>query len=139
MSGAPAVKLEGAFFTVNPGLVLFGNLKKTMQAVADEGAAQVRSRYLVGALDRAPVRAFGDRTADHVIGRTVARPSKGGRQWVSAAVVQVYNEGTTAAESRSLMAAGSLVEGRTHAIADLTRTITNAGPLTRMNLTAGME
>lgn len=134
-----ATEFSGPFFEVNPGETFFANMKRTMQGVADQGAAMVRGRYMANADSRALVQMTGDRVADHVIGRVFARPSKGGRQWVAAAVVQVYNEGMTGAVTRSLYAAASIVESRTFAIRDLTGFVTNGSVLTTANLTAGLE
>ena len=107
-----------------------------MQGIADEGASAAREGLLSGASGRALVRSTDDRVADHVVGRTTSRS---GRQWVSAAVVQVYNEGMGAAESRSLMAAASYVERRTHAIRNVARGVRSARAVIKADLTKGLE
>jgi hypothetical protein len=91
---------------------------------------------MMGAARRAPIRALGDRVADHVIGRVA---SLSGRKWQTAAVVQVLNQGFSGAEGRSLMAAASTVEGETRAIRNVTRQLRSARAVLRANLTQGIE
>jgi len=133
------IDMQGPFFQVDPGETILKNLQKMMQGIAIEGASAVRASYAAGEGSRQLVRMTQDRVSSHVIGRVTARPSKGGRHWVSAAVVQVYNEGLSAAESRSLMAAASYVERRTHAIRSLTRQVRGSRAVLTANLSAGLE
>lgn len=129
----PSITVSGAFFQKDPAKTYMENVRAMMEAAAEQGAQLARERFLVGSESRALIRELDDRVADHVIGRVASRS---GKRWTTAAVVQVYNEGLTAEEGRSLMAAASLVEQRTHAIADATRFLQDgAAP----NLTAGLE
>lgn len=138
--GTPlTVDLSGPFFKGDPGETMLKNLQKMMQALADEGASTARANFLSGSASRRLVSLTGDRVADHVVGRVTARPSKGGRHWVSAAVVQVYNEGLDGPQTRSLMAAGAIVARKTRAISSLTRTIRSSRAVLAANLTAGIE
>lgn len=130
------VDLSGPFFTADPGMTLLENIQKMMQGIADEGAKAAREGLLTGSANRALVRMTDDRVADHVIGRTYA---KSGKRWLSAAVVQVTNEGMDAATSRSLMAAGSFVERRTAAIRRVGRQISSSRAVLSANLSAGLE
>lgn len=134
-----SIDFDGPFFQVDPGETMLKNLQKMMAGIAEEGATAVRAAYAAGESQRDLVRMTQDRVSEHVIGRVTARPSRGGRHWVSAAVVQVYNEGLSAAESRSLMAAGSYVERRTRAIRSLARQVRSSRAVLTANLTAGME
>ncbi len=87
------IDFEGPFFKVDPGETMLKNLQKMMEGIAQEGAASARSAYAAGEGSRALVRVGQDRVSEHIIGRTTSRS---GRQWVSAAVVQVYNQGLSA-------------------------------------------
>jgi hypothetical protein len=133
------IDFSGPFFQVDPGETFLKNLQKMMQGIADEGASAVRQNLSMGSSSRAPVRATGDRVADHVIGRTYARPSKGGRQWDSAAVIQVYDEGMDARTAISLKAAASRVAHQTHGVSRVRSGIRNARAVLVADLTAGME
>lgn len=130
------VDFSGPFFQKDVTKTIFQNIERMMQGLAEEGATAARAGLRTGSGGRALVRELGDRVADHVIGRTTSRV---GNRWVSAAVVQVYNEGLSAAESRSLMAAASYVEKRTRAISRVTRQLRSSREALRANLTAGIE
>src|SRR4051812_37120929 len=112
------VDLTGPFFQGDPGKTFLQNVEKMMQALAVEGAAAAKHNFLEGSATRALVRMTDDRVADHVIGRTTAIS---GKQWMTAAVVQVSREGLDAAGSRSLFAAASTIARKTKAISSLTR------------------
>jgi hypothetical protein len=133
------INFDGPLFHVNPGETMFHNLQQVMQGIAEEGSRVVRSDYAQGASRRDYISDLPGKTrvAYHVIGRIAARPSKGGRVWSSAAVVQVYNEGFSASQGRSLMAAGSEVEGMTRGIASALRQMRSAKALISANLTKG--
>ncbi len=122
MTLSASVDVSGPLFgPKKPGLQMALNIDRNMMEIAAEGAANARSRYLAGSGGREPVRMLGDRVGDHIIGRTFARPSKGGRRWHEYGVVQVYNEGLSAAQGRSLMAAGSILEGRLNVMRTIAR------------------
>ena len=128
------VDFEGDFFKVDPGETMLKNLQKMMEGIAAEGAAAAKANLEAGAGGRALVRATGDRVADHVIGRT---RSLVGKQWVSAAVVQVSNQGMDATTSRSLMAAASRVEGKTRSLRRVATQLRSARAMLAANLTEG--
>lgn len=131
------IDFSGPFFTKDPEKTILANVAKMMQGIADEGAANARERLVAGAGGRALVRELNDRVADHVVGRVSARS---GKRWTAAAVVQVFNEGMSVGQGRSLMAAASIVEGRTRAIANVTRQLRSAArSVLRANLTEGLE
>lgn len=130
------VDFSGPFFKVDPGKTILENVHKMMEAFAQEGATNAQTRLRVGAAGRAGIAEIGDRVADHVIGRV---ESRSGRKWTAAAVVQVYNQGLGAGESRSLMAAASYVESRTRAISNVTRQLRGARAVLRANLSKGID
>ncbi len=99
------VDLSGPFFTRDPGLTLIMNVAKMMQGVAEEGASSARAALQQGEGARATITELHDRLSDHVVGRVYGRPSRGGRKWHLWAKIQIYNEGLTAAQGISLMAA----------------------------------
>lgn len=131
------IDMTGPFFTnPDPGETMLKNMEKMFQALAREGEAAARQNMLLGSGGRALVRATGDRVADHIVGRTV---SVNGRQWVSAAVVSVNTTGLDSRKAISVMAAGSLLEGRLHALARVASSIRSSRAVLRANLMAGLE
>jgi hypothetical protein len=132
-----AVALSGPFFSGDPGQKMAENIERLMQEIADRGASDARRGFASGSGSRQLVRELGDRVADHIVGRVVARPSKGGRRWRAAGVVQVYNEGLSGLQGRSLMAAASILEGRQNVIRKVSRSMGQA--LRRIDLTRGLE
>lgn len=131
-----SVDFSGPFFQKAPGKSFLQNVHKMMEAFAKEGADAAKSMLRQGEGSRELIREVGDRVSDHVIGRVASRS---GKQWAAAAVVQVYNQGLSAGESRSLMAAASRVERQTGAIRNVTRQLRAAKAVLRANLTAGIE
>lgn len=132
-----SVELSGPLLTGNPEQVMWENIAAHYEQITQEGAEEARRGFSRGAGGRSPVSALGDRVADHVIGRVVARPSKGGRKWKASGVVQVYNEGLDARQSRSLMAAGSILESRLGVIRGVTRSL--GRKLRTVDLTKNLE
>lgn len=130
-----AVELSGPLFSGDPKKQMLANIHAQMVALAESGAEEVRRGFAAGEGGRALITELGDRVADHVVGRTVARPSKGGKRWTGYGVVQVYNEGLSVAGGRSLMAAASILEGRTSTIRTATRRI--GSQLRQIDLTKG--
>lgn len=130
------IDFSGPFFERDPEKTIIDNVQKMMLALAEEGASATRTGLSYGAQERALIRELGDRVAEHVVGRV---QSRSGKEWHTAAVVQVYNEGLSAAESRSLMAAASYVERQTRAVRNVTRQIRSARAVLTANLTAGIE
>lgn len=130
------IDFKGPFFKADVNKTMLQNVHKMMTAFAAEGAGYARERLMSGSGSRAMVRELGDRVADHVVGRVMSRS---GKQWTAAAVVQVYNEGLSASESVSLMAAASYVERRTHAIGSVTRQLRSARAVLQADLTKGLE
>lgn len=119
-----------------PSAIMLENIERAMQDVADFGAGIATRGFLSGAGGRQPISAIGDRVGDHVVGRVFARPSKGGRRWHTAGVVQVYNEGLSARQGVSLMAAASILEGRLNVMRNVTRQM--ASRLRKIDLTKGL-
>lgn len=130
-------ELTGPFFTKDPAKTYAENVQELMEKLAREGAEEVRRGFGQGSAGRSPVSALGDRVADHIIGRVVARPSRGGRSWRASGVFQVYAEGMDAKTAKSLMAAGSVLEGRLGVIRRVTRKL--ASRLRQVDLTKGIE
>ncbi|HET7182664.1 MAG TPA: hypothetical protein VFI15_10565 [Candidatus Limnocylindrales bacterium] len=129
--------LNGPLFRGDPSKTMWENIEAHYAELARYGESEARRGFSQSAGGRQAISALGDRVADHVIGRVMARPSRGGRGWRAHGVVQVYNEGLDAAQSRSLMAAGSILEGRMGVIKRVTRDI--AGKMRRFDLTKGLE
>lgn len=127
-----SLDLSGPFFENDPVQTLFDNLRAKMEEISEQGADEARDRLSEGSTSRALVTELGDRVSDHVVGRTTSRS---GKQWTAAVVVQVYNQGLTGRESRSLMAAASYVESRTKAISRTARTLRS---LPELDLTDGL-
>lgn len=136
VSTTARIDFSGPFFRKDPEKTITENVHKMMEAIADEGATAARAGFAAGSGGRAMIREIGDRVAEHVVGRVEARS---GKPWLRAAVVQVYNEGLSAVEGRSLMAAASEVEYRTHAIRNVTRQLRSARSVLQANLTEGLE
>jgi hypothetical protein len=132
-----SVALSGPFFTKDPGKTIGENIERLMEEIAKRGAEDARRGFASGSGSRQVISRLGDRVADHVIGRVVARPSKGGRRWHAAGVVQVYNEGLSDVQGRSLMAAASILEGRTNTIRKVARNMGAA--LRKIDLTKGLD
>ncbi len=133
------VELSGPFFQRDPGLTLRGNVRKMMAALAEEGEREAIAAYRQGSTGRAQVSRLGGRVADRIVGRIHARPSKGGKEWRASAVIQVYNEGLSAADSMSLMAAAARVERQTRGFRSLYRSVRNARAVMAADLTKGLE
>lgn len=131
------VDLSGPFFEKNPGETIRQNIERLMGSIAKAGVAEVRRGFAQNQVSRAPISRLGDRVADHIIGRTFARPSEGGRRWHASGVIQVYNEGLSDVQSRSLMAAAASIEGRQNVIRKATREIGQR--LRQIDLTEGLD
>jgi hypothetical protein len=129
--------LTGPLFTRKPGQTIRDNIGALMERLAGVGASETRRGYAAGSGSREPVQALGGRVADRVVGRVVARASHGGRRWHASGVIQVYNEGLSVQQGRSLMAAASVLEGRQNVIRKATREI--GRQLRSIDLTAGLE
>ncbi len=136
MAKGASVDISGPFFQVDVTKTLYQNIQKMMQGIAEEGAVAARANLSAGSGNRALVRMTQDRVADHVIGRVFSRT---GKQWFTAAVVQVDNRDLDAAGSRSLMAAASRIEGKNHSIRKVATSLRSSRKVLQANLTAGME
>lgn len=139
MPSGPAsasTNFSGPFFTRDPEKTITENVHKMMLAIAEEGATAARTSMRQGEGQRDLVRELGVRASDYVVGRV---KSRAGTPWLRAAVVQVLNEGLSAGEGRSLMAAASAVEGETHTFRNIARQLRSARAVLRANLTEGIE
>lgn len=105
------VRQDGPFFRGDPAKTFRHNLHDMMEDIAARGRDDVIGAMVATESERAPIRALGDRVADHVVGELRKRPA--GPPYT--AVVFVRNSGFTQREARSLMAAASQVEGSIHA------------------------
>lgn len=130
------VELSGPFFRKDPEQTMWQNIHRWMAGIAEEGERVVRMNLRRGAANRAPIRLLGDRVADHAIGRV---HSLRGKKWWATAVISVNNSGLSPREGRSLMAAASKVEGRTHAFRSAYRDIARSRKTLQANLTEGLE
>lgn len=129
------LEVTGPLVSGNPAKMMQANIEHLMADIRDRGAEEVRRGFAAGEGGRQEVSGLGGRVADRVIGRVVARPSEGGRRWHASGVIQVYNEGLSGAQSRSLMAAASVLEGRSNIIRNATRRI--GSQLRQIDLTKG--
>lgn len=105
-----SIDLSGPFFQRDPAKTFRQNVRRLMDAVAAEGEADVKAQLQQGEGSRAPMRGISPtRVSAHVIGRT---RSMTGKRWAVTAVVSVNNSGFSKRQGTTLMAAASLLEGR---------------------------
>ncbi len=130
------VEFKGGFFRRDPGETMLRNVRKMMAGVAKEGEEIVRGRLRMGQSGRAPIALLGGRVAEHVHGRV---DSLAGKPWLATAVISVNNAGYSAEQGKSLMAAASTVEGRTHAFRQTYLELRRARAVLAANLTEGLE
>lgn len=131
------VDITGPLFTKDAEQAMWNNITSHYEQISQEGAEEARRGFARGQGGRSPVSALGDHVSDHIVGRIVARPSRGGRSWRAHGVVQVYAEGLDATQARSLMAAGSILEGRMGVIRTVTRNL--ARKIRQVDLTKGLD
>lgn len=105
-----STKMTGPFFTHDPVRTFKANCSTMLYSIIDAGLVDVVHELQNGESGRAPIKKLGDRVSEHVTAGMKAR-----RPAPPIATVYVRNEGFSAAEAISLMAASSRVEGRTHA------------------------
>lgn len=131
-----SIDLSGPFFQRDPGKTLRRNITKMVQGLAEEGERSARAAFQSGEGGRRPISRLGGRVSEHIIGRT---RSLSGRQWRASAVISVNNSGLSAREGVALMAAASVVEGRTHIFRGLARIVRQSRAVLYADLTKGLE
>jgi hypothetical protein len=104
------VKMTGPFFRHDPEKTFRSNASVMLHGIVDTGKSDVIMEMRSGQGKRAPIRLLGDRVADHVEAGMKANQPR-----LPTASVYVRNEGFSRREGKSLMAAASKVESRTHA------------------------
>ena len=116
---------------------VYKNIKVLMDALSEEGEADVKVQLQAGEGNRAPIarRVQPERVSGHVIGRT---ESLRGRNWEVTAVVSVQNQGFSKAQGTALMAAASRVEGQTHAFRKTTNRLRRARKINAAELLKGI-
>jgi hypothetical protein len=131
------IDLSGPFFTKDPAKTFRQNIRVLMAAVAAEGEADVRAQLQSGQSSRAPLRGITpNRVSGHVHGRV---RSLSGRPWAVTAVTSVNASGLSGRQAVRLMAAGSLLEGRTHAFRRTTSRLRKAKAINKVELLKGLR
>lgn len=132
-----SIDMSGPFFEGDPTKKLHQNLDALKEAMAREGAEDVRTQLRATQGTRAPVRRLAPtHVSDHIIGRT---RSLAGKRWVVTAVVGVNNSGFTPKQGKSLMAAARVVEARTHVFRRTTGRLRRLRAINRAELSKGLE
>lgn len=128
------VELSGPFFTKDPKATVQKNVMDFLDKLAEYGEAKVRG-LIAAKSGRMPN--YTGWTHDHIIGRTRAEMARGGKRWVSTAVVSANTDGMSRKDAIRTKAAGASIEGRfrpfrsaTYAMAARARTV---------DLTKGLE
>lgn len=137
------VELSGPFFKHDPAETILQNVGHMMEGLAEEGERSARAALASGDGSRAPISRIGGHISDHIVGRVISF-DPAGKRWRAAAVVSVPNprwnhSNYDAKESKALMAAASVIEGRTRVFRNLARSIRSSRAVLRANLTAGIE
>lgn len=133
---ATAIDLSGPFFKADPERTWRGNVRKFMAEVAELGEADVKAQLRQGEPRRRPMRGITpSRLSGHVVGRT---RSLGGKPWNVTAVVSINNSGLTQKQGITLMAAGSVVEGRSKVFKRTTSRLRRARKLNGAELMKGL-
>lgn len=128
------VELSGPFFTKDPGKTVRQNVMDFLDKLAEYG--ETRARGLVASKSGRMPRWSGH-TRDHIIGRTRAEVARGGKRWVSTAVVSANTDGMPKKEAIRTLAAASSIEGRFHPFRSVTYAM---GAKARgVDLTRGLE
>lgn len=132
------ISTSGPFFQRDPSKTFRANVKLMMDRVAEVGEQDVRNQLLVGQATRDPLGGdiVPERVSGHVHGRT---KSLTGKRWAVTAVVSVQNKGFTAKQGIKLMAAASLLEGRTHAFAKTTARLQRVAKINTDELMRGIR
>ena len=126
----------GPFFQHDPKKTFRQNVRAMMDAVVEQGRADVVQQMRQGEGTREPITEIGDRVSDHVRGRT---SSLSGRRWAVTGVVSVNNAGFTPSEGVSLMAAASIVESKTHAFRRSSAAIKRSRRANQAELLKGLQ
>jgi hypothetical protein len=119
-----SIDKSGPFFKGDPLKDFRSNVREFMDVIADEGERDVAVQLRAGESTRKPISSGVQpaRVSAHVVGRT-----EGLRDWTYNARVSVRNRGLSDRQGVALMAAASLLEGRTHAFRRTTGRIRRAG------------
>lgn len=129
-----SITKDGPFFRHDPARTFRDNAHELMLAVVREGVADVVGQLRQGEAGRRPIAQIGDRVADHVAGELRRAPT--GPKY--SAAVFVRNRGYTKDEAISMMAAASVLEGRTHAFRKTAGRISRARGVNMAELTKGI-
>jgi hypothetical protein len=105
------LKRTGPFFHGDPSKTFRQNAHDLMEAVAREGAADVRGQLRMGDAGRLPVNGTSRHVSDYVAGELRKAPAGPNYR----AVTFVRNRGLSKIRGISLMAAASWVESQVHA------------------------
>ena len=103
------VDLSGPFFERNPKATVQKNVMDFLDKLAEYGQARVQ-KAIEGKRGKMPYSKGW--TRDHVVGRTRAELARGGKRWVTTAVVSANTDGMTRKDAIRTLAAASSIEGR---------------------------
>lgn len=103
------VELSGPFFTKDPGKTVRANIVDFLDRLAEYGEGRIR-KAIAGKAGKMPN--YTGWTHDHVVGRTRAELARGGKRWVSVAVVSANTDGMTRKDAIRTKAAGASIEAR---------------------------
>lgn len=103
------IGLSGPFFTKDPGKTVRGNIMDFLDRLAEYGQGRVQMAI---SGKRGAMPHWTGHTRDRVIGRTRAEMARGGKRWVSTAVVSANTDGMSKKEAIRTLAAASSIEGR---------------------------
>jgi hypothetical protein len=128
------VELSGPFFTRDPGKTIAQNVMDFEDTIAAYGQEKVRSAIVTRAGSMARWTGW---TRDHVIGRTRAEMSRGGRRWRTVAIVSANTDGMSRADAIRTKAAASSIERRWHPFRRASFAM--RAQVSRANFTKGIE
>lgn len=127
-------QLSGPFFTKDPMKTIIGNIGDFNEKLADYGEKRVR-----GAIESrsGQMRRWTGHSRDHVIGRTRAETTRGGRRWAVTAVVSESTDGMSRADAIRTKAAGAGIERRWHPFRSASFAM--RAKVKELNLSKGLE
>jgi hypothetical protein len=131
------IDLSGPFFTKDIRRTMRSNIEDLVAAIAEEAETDVSAQLAAGEAGRALISAGVQpaRLSSHVIGRV---RSIGGKDWHRTAVVSINNTGFTKKQGTALMAAASVVEGKTHAFRRTTARLRKSRAVNQAELLKGL-
>lgn len=127
-------RLEGDFFTRNPGKTLSNNVQGMLAKLAEWMEEEVRAGVASAAGSMPHGTGY---TRAHVRGYTTSR--KTGKQWRTWAAVGLPTDGMDRAQAIRTKAAGASIERRFHPFRRVKSGIYASRPIIQANLARGLE